>query len=248
MVRSCQLWHEPSGLAFLRAGPGASTSPVLAVAESQVLSLWDARASEGGGCVGREASAIRQHAWAVSAMPQDSSAVLLTTKDGSFLIFDLRAMRVRAQLRSPAKHDLLGLVMSAAEPHRVYGCGLDNEVLAASLAGAASKESGARAKDSSSSIESKSAAAASSTTPRPRTSHAPLPLGNRLHQTHTKGLRADSRWAGLSLPVVREDDGVDDLLGVSVTGTVYAIRRANLMSVALCKGGSSGGRPGEEGE
>lgn len=124
-LRTCPLWYEPTSLCYLASGgtqgPGA---PLLAVAESHLLSLWDPRASEQGGCVGREATALGQHVWALSTLPRDEHGLLLAGREGTFLVYDVRARKMRVQLRSAAKHDLVHVLMSAMDPLRVYVAGM----------------------------------------------------------------------------------------------------------------------------
>ena len=234
VVHTWQLWHHPTCL--LRSNLGSSGKSLTVVGEYSQISFWDDRSSTRDACIVREQSGPRGIAWAMTTLGDDGDLVA-AGEDRSLYVYDVRTMKVRARWRSAAKHDIVGL-MPSCQPSalRLYVAGIDNEVIPVSLLGGAK---GGKHQKAVTTIPADSMDVVMIGDQEDQASvvartHAPLPVGSRLHESHHLGVKSDARWVGVAVCPSADSDG---LLGISDRGSIYSIQDAQYMKASVASQG-----------
>jgi hypothetical protein len=202
------------------------------VCEGGVFSAWDKRDSYK--LAARELVS-KETLWTIDKgkEPGNEYDLYLGGADRNVYVYDIRKWKCRLKWKSPCKYDItkLLLVNSAGNnnisraSHFFLGGG-DNEVLQCDSAAKYLQLGGAEA--SKSSDEAIKPDSSSSSLPA---SHANLPASSKLRLSHHRGVRSESRWAGLDASWSGDEHG-SIVVGMCEMGNYYVLRGAHLMTMA----------------
>eukprot|EP00899_Mesostigma_viride_P010059 jgi/Mesvir1/19054/Mv12816-RA.1 len=155
LVRSFHTHAHPTALTFLGAG-AADNDATVVLTESSLLSIWDCRAGERGGCVQRLINAWGGGSlYCISPMPcgggGDAGLVAVAGTERCVTVYDTRRWGIVGTWSHATKYQITSLQMSSLSPDMCYVGGLDNEVVCGhwnhDASKSAKKASGATAAD-----------------------------------------------------------------------------------------------------
>lgn len=97
---------------------------VVALAESNVVSLWDLRTSERSGCVSR----LQPSASNLYCIDSRGDLMAVAGEDKTIYIYDLRKNKIMGQWTKALKYQVLSVFLSSIDPAVCYTTGLDHEI------------------------------------------------------------------------------------------------------------------------
>jgi len=107
-----------------------ANEPVIALTESNVLSIWDVRVAEKSGCVQR----LQPSTASLYALDGHSASGQLAVggEEKAVYVFDSKKWTPSGQWKKVMKYEIFSLRFSSANPKLCYAVGLDHEVICGS--------------------------------------------------------------------------------------------------------------------
>jgi hypothetical protein len=125
LVRSVHAALSPHCIQIVKDGPAADC---VAVAENNVVSLWDFRASERSGCVQR----LQNSTHDIYCLDTAGSSLVASGEEKTVFVYDLRKNKLVGQWIKALKYEVMSVLLSTKDPSMVYATGLDHEVFCGS--------------------------------------------------------------------------------------------------------------------
>lgn len=207
-------------------GIGWFNDNVLALAESETMTLWDTRSeakastftrcTPGGGVL-----------HCVTGLTD--TLVACAGSDRVVNIIDNRTMRVVRHWRSPCKFDITSIHPSKCASNVLYLTGLDNEIMTCDIGPSEKNKQKQKRRPklgttNSNKVEGAQEGNKSGAKSKEGEEEAVGGHG-RLHQSHSLGIRGDGRWIGVSLCSSGDEEAI---LGVCASGTLNVLNNPNL--------------------
>lgn len=124
-VRTMHAGFNPTQIQFEK---GSGSKGLLAIAEGNMLSLWDARCAERGGCVHR----VQTSSQGLYSMDVGDGLVAVAGKEKTVHVYDIRKNKMVGQWVKALKYEVMSVMFSSINQNYCYATGLDHEIFCGS--------------------------------------------------------------------------------------------------------------------